>query len=48
MKVIRKTIASIGSAIIFVLDTVAFMLLGVLFGIVFIGVQVASWTGSEK
>lgn len=48
MKVIRKTIAGIGSAIIWVLDIVATVLAGVLFGIVFIGAQVASWTGSEK
>lgn len=38
----------IGAAALFVLDTVAFMLLGVLFGIVFIGAQVASWTGSDS
>lgn len=38
----------IGSIIIFALDMLAFMLLGVLFGITFIGVQVASWTGSKS
>lgn len=38
----------IGAGIIFVLDVVAALLLGLLAGIVFIGVQVASWTGSEQ
>lgn len=38
----------IGAAIIFVLDMIAFLLLGVLFGIVFVGVQIGSWTGSRS
>ena len=38
----------IGGAIIFILDVLAFLCLGVLFGITFIGIQVASWTGSKS
>lgn len=38
----------LGAAIIFVLDILATLLVGVLFGITFIGVQVASWTGSKS
>ena len=38
----------LGGIIIFVLDVLAFLCLGVLFGITFIGVQVASWTGSKS
>jgi len=38
----------IGTAIIFALDVLAFVLLGVLFFLTFVGVQVASWTGSKS
>jgi len=48
MKTIRKAIAGIGSAIIFVLDLIATVLVGILFFVTFIGVQIGSWTGSES
>jgi len=38
----------IGSGCIFMLDMIVFVLLGLLFGIVFVGAQIASWTGSES
>lgn len=38
----------IGAVIVFILDLLAFMLLGLLFGLVFIGAQIASWTRSEQ
>jgi len=48
VKFIRKTLAGIGSAIIWVLDMIATVLVGILFFITFVGVQVASWTGSKS
>lgn len=38
----------LGSIIIFVLDMIATVLVGILFGITFVAVQVASWTGSKS
>ena len=48
MKAIRKAFGLIGAAILFILDVAAFVCLGVLFGITFIGVQLASWTGRRS
>lgn len=38
----------IGAAFIFMLDMIIFVLLGMLFGLVFIGAQIASWTEAEQ
>lgn len=38
----------LGGIIIFALDVLAFLCLGVLFFLTFIGVQVASWAGSNS
>ena len=38
----------IGGAALFVVDIAITLVVGVLFGLTFIGVQVASWTGSKS
>ena len=38
----------IGAAVIFILDVLAHVALGILFLVTFVGVQVASWTGSKS
>lgn len=38
----------IGAALLFVLDAFAAVLMGLLFGLVFVGAQIASWTKAEE